>query len=46
MFIFTYAGGHLGFRRFGHFLDLEKNAIPFLLDPHYILGQNQLSNQF
>ena len=31
MFVSMYAGGHLGFRHFGHFLDLGKNAIPFSL---------------
>ena len=41
MFIFIYVGGHLG-----HFLDLEKNAIPFYLDLHDILSQNEVKNQF
>ena len=41
MFIFIYAGGHLGFRDFGHFLGLEKNANPFCLDLHYSQSQNE-----
>ena len=46
MFIFIYAGGHLGSPHSGHFIDLYKNAIPFFLDLHDILSQNQVKNQF
>ena len=46
MFIFIYVGGHLGFRHFGLFSDLLKNAIPFFLDVHDILSQNQVKDQF
>ena len=46
MFIFKYAGGHLGFRHFGPFSRPIKNAIPFFLDLHDILSQNQVKNQF
>ena len=42
MLIFIYFGGHLGFR---HFKPI-KNAIPFFLDLHDILSQNQVKNQF
>ena len=44
--IFIYVGGHLGFRHFGPFSQPIKNAIPFFLDLHAILSQNQVKNQF
>ena len=46
IFIFIYVGGHLGFRPFGPFSRPIKNAIPFFLDLHDILSQNQVKNQF
>ena len=46
MLIFIYFGGHLRFHHFSPFLDLEKNAIPFFLDLHDFLSQNQVKNQF
>ena len=46
MFIFINVGGHLGFRHLGLFSRPIKNAIPFFLDLHDILSQNQVKNQF
>ena len=34
MFIFIYAGGHLGFHHFGHFPNLEKTCQPFFVNLH------------